>query len=60
MFFRAACQTLIVCVAAAGLTWVAPALADVRADSKGKCPSDYTPYTRKNGDAMCKSPDKKK
>lgn len=32
--------------------------ADVQRGS-GKCPTDYTPYTHKNGDAMCRSPEKK-
>ncbi len=32
--------------------------ADVRAGSKGNCPSGYTSYVRKGGDRMCKAPDK--
>jgi hypothetical protein len=40
------------------LGWSAQILADVRASKDGKCPSDYTSYTRKGGDLMCKKVEK--
>lgn len=48
--------TLIIPILAA--TMAPTAFADVQRGS-GKCPTNYTPYTHKNGDAMCRSPEKK-
>ncbi len=45
-------------VATLMLGWSAQVLADVRASKDGKCPSDYTSYTRKGGDLMCKKVEK--
>jgi hypothetical protein len=52
-------MNLIKITAAACMLLVANlSYADVRAGSKGNCPSGYTSYTRKGGDRMCKAPDK--